>query len=457
MQAAPVLKVHNVNLDSERAVLGTLLMTTAKIDQVRALVSTADFYDPRHAVIFTAIINLHDLEQPIDPMVLISDLGGRGSLEDAGGVAYISALEENVISPNNVTYHAGVVKANAIRRDLSDRLGTITDNIQDSTVETKALARSLADALDGLSKRMASHHIATSEELAQRLWDSLLDGMETKGRGLLSGIPKIDHLLNGFQPGDLIILAARPSVGKTSMALQFALHALKSDAGVIIFSLEMAEIQLMERLTSQETSIPLAKIKRKGITEGDLEGVEAFLNRLKGWKVFIEDGAAIDSSSIFSQSTLIKTQHPEVGLIVVDYLQLMDYGTGGAKEENRNLELGRISRGLKQLARTLNVPVLALSQLSRGMDKTGRRPVLSDLRDSGAFEQDADIVAFLHRKENKNNEDLAFDDVDFIVAKHRNGALGTVPLAFLQERTFFVEAVPTFQNKAPVVKPWSEK
>lgn len=436
MSMAEQVSIHY--LDSECAALGIAVCRPDKLDDIRAHVKPKDFYDPRHQLIFEAVTELADSDKPVDPMTVISRLSDKGLIEKVGGYSYVTGLEQHVVSINNGGFHSARIREASIRRMLNYRLEKLSNTTRDTGVEMSEIRSSLAKTCDELALVTASSRAVSAEEMCKEAYENIVEGVENNKTGILSGIAKLDWLTNGWKDGNLIILAARPSVGKTAMALQLTLQALKAGVGVVFFSLEMSRGELIDRLISQETMIALDKVVRRKLHEIHLEKIGSFLDIMKGWHLYIEDGCNSDADSIFSQANTLKAQHPEIGLIVLDYLQLVDDKSERGKAENRNLELARVSRGLKKIARNLNLPVIALSQLSRGLEAQKREPRMSDLRDSGAIEQDADLIMFLHRAESPN-EETKIDEVGLILAKQRSGALGRVPLMFIQKRTFFTQ------------------
>lgn len=426
---------------SEKAVLGVLVALSdfpGYLEKVRHLLNPASFFDPCHQEIYRAILELDEAGHKIDPMVLITHLSQAGKLEKVGGPAYITGLLPEVINPDNITFHADIVRGDALRRYTYAKLQAISDTTFDQTIPPMDLASKISELVDELAHLTSTSRTATSADLAQRAYDRLVHDPENKNTGVPSGLPRLDRLTNGWQPGNLIAIGARPSVGKTALALQMALNAVKHGIGTIFFSLEMTHNELTDRLIAIGTGISLTRIRHKTFSEKDLCAIGKFLENLKTWPLYIEDNPDVDDNAIRSRANLLIAQHPEIRFMVLDYLQLMDADRNARRNENRNLELGRFSRTLKKIAGSLGIPVVVLSQLSREVERSKREPILSDLRDSGAIEQDADVVVFLHRPV-MSDDQAEFDEVKLIVAKHRSGPLSRIPLVFEKAKTLFFE------------------
>ena len=430
--------------EAEQAVLGAMLLDQdAALKAIEVLVNDA-FYREAHRRLFRAMAGLVERNDVLDPVVLRDELERRGDLEAVGGIDYIAVLLDVVPTAANVEFHARIVKDKAILRRLID-VGT---GIVQSSYEGRDAVGDLLDQAEQnifeVSFQRGTQEVIRIKEL---MWDAM-ERIEARHRGdetvkgVASGFPDLDEMTNGFQQSDMIIVAARPSMGKTSFSLDVAANAaIDGQVPVVIFSLEMSREQLVERLLASESFVDLQRLRTGKLRDEDFPRLSGAAGRLGSAKIWIDDTPAIPLLQLRSKARRMKAEH-DVGLIVVDYLQLMQ---GPASPESRQQEISFISRSLKALARELRVPVIALSQLSRAPEQRGgdRRPMLSDLRDSGAIEQDADLVLFLYRAEmyagQLSDKDLEGKEgtAELIVAKHRNGPTGMVTLAFNKACTRF--------------------
>lgn len=453
------------NLEAEKAVLGTFFLNERSVADVQAMLEPEDFYDPRHQEIYRTVLQQIEADKPIDFTLIINELERRGVLEKVGGPAYITSLEQAVISPGNVRHHAGIVHEKSLLRKLIAITGEIS---QDASYERKDTQDLLLEAEQKFFKiltgRVSSEFRSISEESIE-VYNELVHRSENRQNvtGLTTGLPNVNQLLGGFQPSDLIILAARPSVGKTSLALNMALAAAESNhvnepgvqgpPGVAIFSLEMSTRQVIHRLVCTKAQIRMDLLRKNMLNEAQLAKFGQTLEEMSGLNVFINDTANMNPMEMRLHAQRIKQRCPNLSLIIVDYLQLMS-GSSKSSDQNRQQEVSEISRAMKGMARDLNVPVIALSQLSRGIESrrgADARPRLSDLRESGAIEQDADVVMFIHRTEERDTEKEQNDSpsvllVDLIVAKQRNGPVGTAHLLFREDFTHFVPLAPGHQQ-----------
>jgi replicative DNA helicase len=439
--------------DAEQAVLGAMLLDQdAALKAAELLVDDA-FYKEAHRRLFRAMVAVVEKNDVLDPVVLRDELERRGDLEAAGGIDYISLLLDVVPTAANVEFHARIVKDKALLRRLID-VGT---GIVQASYEGKEEVSELLDLAEHrifeVSFQRGTQDIVRIKEL---MWDAM-ERIEARHRGdesvlgVPSGFQDLDHMTNGFQRSDLVIVAARPSMGKTSFSLDVAANAaIDHQVPVAIFSLEMSREQLVERLLASESFVDLQRLRTGSLRDEDFPRLSGAAGRLGSAKIWIDDTPAIPLLELRSKARRLKAEH-DVGLIVVDYMQLMQ---GPANPESRQAEISFISRSLKALARELRIPVMALSQLSRAPEQRGgdRRPMLSDLRDSGAIEQDADVVLFLYRPEmyagHLADKDLEGKEgmAELIVAKHRNGPTGSVTLAFNKTCTRFDNYSPRDQE-----------
>ena len=428
------------NVEAEEAVLGALLIDPDAIIRLATILNPGDFYREKHGWIYDAMLNLHDRREPIDFLTVCDELERREQLNEVGGPAFITSQINAVPTSIHAEHYARIVERTATRRRLIDAAGQIAALAYQEADDVEEVVDRAEQILFGVSERRISRELVPIREVLSDYYDRI--EYLTRHQGEMIGIPTgfsdIDKLLGGLQRSDMVILAARPSVGKTSLALSFALNAAKKHKQrIAFFSLEMSDEQVVQRLISSETGIDSQRLRRGEIVEGEWGRFMKATSDLADTHFYIDDTPSISALEL---RTKARRLHAEVGLdlIIVDYLQLM---RGDYRSENRVQEISTISRALKALARELNVPVLALSQLSRGVEsRTDKKPILSDLRESGALEQDADVVIFIYRDElyNENTERKSIADI--IVAKHRNGPTGSVALYFKKELAQFREA-----------------
>ncbi len=434
------LRVPPQSLDSEKAVLGSIMLKPGTLLDIGDRITAESFYSDKHRKIYEAMLELSSRNEPIDLLSLSHRLKERKLIESIGGSKYLTELANSVPSSTNAEYYAGIVEEKFILRRLIES----ADRLAELGYDTKEMA--LEDVLDTAEKEIFA--IAESPKRGKYLslkdtlgeaWTRLERLHSNKGelRGVATGFKALDDLLSGFQNSDLIILAARPSVGKTTLALDFArLAATKQNVGVAIFSLEMSSQQLVDRMLAAESRVSAWQLRTGGLsTSGsDFTLLREGLDRLSKAPIFIDDAASSTIAHIKSISRRLKNEH-NIGLIVVDYLQLMSTSKNYDSMVNQVTE---ISRSLKALAREINVPVIALSQLSRAVEARGGEPRLSDLRDSGSIEQDADVVMFIHREDRFNKDSDKQNIAKIIIAKHRNGPVGDVELYMDEKTTSFL-------------------
>ena len=428
------------DLAAERAVLGAILSDNTVIASVAEIVQADDFAGPVHAQIFEAMLALDLQQRPVDHLTLSDELKIRGQLTATGGPAYLMTLDQMVPYAGNATQYAHIVKSEAIRRRLAAAGRDIQELASQETGEVDALIDEAERKVFQIAERQREGDLKPVRELMEATLE-LLDNLNrsTSGiTGLSSGFIDVDLQLTGFHRGELLVLAARPGLGKTSLALNVAMHvALKEEKAVGIFSLEMPADQLLMRLLASSARVDLKKLRGGRLTAQDQEKFQQVAGALFSAPIYIDDSGTLSSFELRAKARRLKQKEPRLGLLVVDYLQLMHQK---GKVENRQLEVSEISRSLKALAKELDLPVLALSQLNRKIEeRRGGRPMLSDLRESGAIEQDADVVMFIHRDEDTDPQaaDQRALEVELIVAKQRNGPIGTINLVFLSEYTRF--------------------
>ncbi len=425
--------------DLEEAVLGALMLEKDALPSVVDFLKPESFYVEAHQLIFKAIVRLFAKSQPVDILTVTDELRKTGELEVAGGAYYVTELTNRVATAANVEFHARIISQKFIQREL---IRTSTDIVRDAYEDTtdvfELLDRSEQNLFNITDNNMRRNH-ADLDSLIELAKNEIIAASEHQDKltGVASGFTGLDRLTGGWQKSDLIIVAARPGMGKTSFVLSMARNAaMMAEKPVAVFSLEMASVQLTQRLIAAEASLPIEKLRKGNLAEYEIKQMETKIKQLKTAKIFIDDTPALNVFELRAKARRLKMQH-DVQLIIIDYLQLMS-GEGGNKNGNREQEISNISRSLKNIAKELNIPVIALSQLSRAVETRGgdKRPMLSDLRESGAIEQDADMVVFLYRPEyygmtedQSGNSNIGKTEV--IIAKHRNGALDSVPLKFV--------------------------
>jgi replicative DNA helicase len=439
-KVAPKPPIPPQNLEAEAGLLGGILVDKEALIKVADLVSPDDFYVARNGLIYSAMLDLYEARQPIDLLTLSNRLDEIKELDKIGGAAYLTELVEQVPTAAHVAHYAQIVAHKATLRRLIGAAGEIARLGQDESTPLDSLLDNAEQTLFGVSqKHLKQNFIPISSVLAESF--DRLDELH-KDRNSLRGVPTgfkaMDHMLGGLQKSDLLILAARPSMGKTSLALNIAHHvAVKEGIPVGVFSLEMGKEQLIDRFLAMESDIDLWKLRNGRLEDSDFPKLNEAMAALSEAPVFIDDSATTNIMEMRTKARRLQTEH-DLGLIVIDYLQLIS-GRKFSGGDNRTQEVSEISRGLKGLARELNVPVIALSQLSRSVEsRTPPIPQLSDLRESGSIEQDADVVMFIYREDYYKREDSEQPGLaQILVQKHRNGPTGSIDLFFHPERTLF--------------------
>ncbi len=429
------------DLDAEQATLGSIMLNPSALNEIVDIIQFESFYSEKHRIIFKAMIDLFSKNEPIDLLSLSTSLKNRGQLEQIGGRTYLSDLTSSVPASTNVKHYAGIVYKKALMRKLieaGEHLATVGFTESDMDVET---------LMDDAEKRVFSitgdpkgQKFVSLKQTVSEVWNEIERLHESKGElsGVPTGFPALDNVLAGLHKSDLIILAARPSVGKTTLALDIARNAaVKYKIPVGIFSLEMSANQLTQRMLSAQSHVDAWKLRTGKITrEEDFNKIRDSLDELSKAPIYIDDQAGNSIIKMKSVARRLKSEFG-LGLIVIDYLQLM---TTSKNYDSMVNQVTEISRSLKGLARELDVPVLALSQLSRAVESRGGKPRLSDLRDSGSIEQDADVVMFIHREDRSgtrtDTESTGLAEV--LIEKHRNGPLGKVDLFFDEKNSTFL-------------------
>lgn len=421
------------NLEAEQAVLGAILIEHEALIQASGRLRSEDFYSPAHKLIFSAMLELNEAAQPIDLVTLTEILRSKEQLDEAGSVSYLLRLGEAVPTAANVDYYAQIVEEKALLRRLIRTATEIVSNGYQAGEDISVLLNEAEQKiLEVANRRTVSGFVAIKDVLMsvfERVEHLHMNRKEITG--IPSGFIDLDAMTSGFQRNDLIIVAARPSVGKTAFALNIAQNVgVQTGETVAIFSLEMNAAQLVQRMLCAESNIEADKLRTGSLEGEDWEKLTMAISSLSDASVYIDDSHGITVADIRAKCRRLKKERG-LGLIVIDYLQLIQgSGRGG---ENRQQEVSEISRTLKQIARELDVPVIALSQLSRGVEqRQDKRPMMSDLRESGSIEQDADIVAFLYRDDYYDKESEQKNIIEIIIAKQRNGPVGVVKLLFMR-------------------------
>lgn len=434
------------NLEAEKCVLGAVLINNDKFNYAAELIDAGDFFRDAHRRIFDKMVNLSERGQVIDLVTLKEELGRTGDLDDVGGPAYIAALVDGVPGSTHVEHYARIVKEKSTLRSLIQSANRILKSAYEAETDAEV-------QLDQAEKEIFEIADDQVRDGFVSLRDLVPGSMETveklqSHQGLLTGMPSgftdLDKLTSGFQPSDLVIIAARPSMGKTSLALNIAQHiGVKTERSVGVFSLEMSKEQLFLRMLTAEARIDAQHFRGgQKLGEQEYRKISQALNTLGEARVFIDDSAGVGVLEMRAKARRLKQEHG-LDMLIVDYIQLMQ---GRGRYENRTLELASISRALKGLAKELQIPILVLSQLSRAPEaRKDHRPQLSDLRESGALEQDADVVIFIYRDDQYNPNPENENTAELLVSKQRNGPTGVVKLAFLKEMTRFENQTNTYQ------------
>ncbi len=427
------------SIESERALLGALLLKPDAIHDVSDLIHSDSFYAEKHRLIFAAMRELADRGEPIDQLSLSEKLQNQGLLERSGGRSYLAELAGSAPTPGNFSHYADLVSRKYLMRSLIDASYTITESAFDEAREAMEVLDEAEKSIYAIGNASAAHKFTAISDKVHEAWDRIeaLSKREDGIRGVPSGFPALDNLLSGFHPSDLVILAARPSVGKTSLALDIARNAaIRHNVPVGIFSLEMSSEQIIDRMLSAESFVNSWRIRTGQVKdEEDFNRIRDALETLSRAPIYIDDKPGNNILAMRAVARRLKRERG-IGLIIVDYLQLMA-PTSTKASDSMVQQVTEISRSLKGLARELEVPVIALSQLSRAVEQRGGKPRLSDLRDSGSIEQDADVVMFIHRDDKSNKESERPGIAEILVEKHRNGPTGMVELHFDDKRTTF--------------------
>jgi replicative DNA helicase len=427
------------NIEAEQAVLGAIFLEPSSLTLASEILIPEDFYRASHQKIFNVMLKLNDLGKAVDLITVTEELAASKLLEDTGGVTYLSDLAAAVPTAANIEYYARIVEEKSLLRRLIRTATGIASDGYSREDEVEALLSEAEKSILEVAQRKNAGAFHNIKDVLVRTYDNieLMHNRVGDITGLETGFVDLDRMTAGFQRNDLIIVGARPSVGKTAFALNIAQNvAKKTGENIAIFSLEMGAEQLVMRLLCAEGNIDAQRLRTGSLTDEDWGKLTMAMGSLASTGIYIDDTPGVRISDIRSKCRRLAQEHG-LGMILIDYLQLI-LGSGRSGE-NRQQEVSEISRSLKQLARELKVPVIALSQLSRGVEqRQDKRPMMSDIRESGSIEQDADIVAFLYRDDYYDKESEAKNIIEIIIAKQRNGPVGTVQLAFVKEYNKFV-------------------
>lgn len=437
------------SIEAERALLGACLLDKAAANSVQGIVAPLDFYAESHRLIFAVICQMVAENQPCDPVTVSDALKVNGDLERIGGVSYISSLLDSVPAPSAAVYYAQMIRDKAHTRALMEAASAVLAKGYEGSFNAEELQNYAESAIFDVVQGRQSQQLYRLRDLMQPVFDVI---SQIKSEGGVIGVPTFGDLdrqyLSGLRASDLVLLAARPGVGKTSMAINIAQQAAsKHGKTVAVFSLEMPKEQLVQRILCSEARVDSDRVRKGMASKQDLRRLAKAVNTLSGAELYINDTMKVSISDIRSQCRKLKLDHG-LDLVVIDYVQLMQ-GAPGKRTENRQLEVADISRSLKAMAKELDVPVLALSQLSRMAEQKNEEPNLSHLRESGALEQDADVVILLHRPRKTEEEESSEEEqlkrnkhsetIEVIVAKHRNGPAGRLTMNFIKEFTLFTD------------------
>ena len=438
---APVAPVPPQNLEAEESVLGAMLLSPGAIGAVSEILDAGDFYRASHGTIYRAALALYGKGEPVDAITLVDELEERGELEPVGGRARVHELAALVPATANAAHYARIVSEQATLRGLVRAGQEIARLGQERPGETTDLVDQAEQIVFALSQQRVTGDFTHIEQLLKESFERITQLYEAgiDITGIPTGFRELDKLTSGFQPGNLIILAARPSMGKSALALCTAANlAVRHETPTALFTLEMSKAEVTQRMMCSEAKVDSSRLRTGRLQADDWPRLTAACDTLMKAPIYVDDTGSITMMELRSKARRLKSREASLGLIIVDYLQLM---TSGATAENRVQEVSQISRNLKVLARDLDVPILALSQLSRAVEQRhDKRPILSDLRESGSIEQDADLVAFVYRDEYYNGEESDQQGLaEVIVAKHRNGPTDTVKLSFLKRYAKFAD------------------
>jgi len=438
-KTVPAGKIPPQNIDAEKSLLGAVLIDEETLADITEHVTKKDFYDKRHGIVYDAMMRLYEKRKPVDLLTLTDELKRKKELEDIGGSAYLTELTNYVPTSAHAESYAEIVAQKAVRRRLIKASGEISEMGFDEESTTQELLQQAEQELFAVSDQSLKQDLVSIETILTDSFDRMEELHRNKGqlRGVRTGYRDLDNMTAGLQRSDLIILAARPAMGKTTLVTNLAYNvATIAKQSVLFFSLEMSKEQLVDRMLADASGVDAWNIRTGNLSEDDFSKLSDAMGEMAEAPIYIDDTPGVSVLEMRTKARRAAHEAP-LGLIIIDYLQLMQ--GSGRDNGNRVQEVSEISRGLKLLARELNVPVIALSQLSRSVEsRTPQIPQLSDLRESGSIEQDADIVMFIYREAYYNPETDRENITDLIIAKHRNGPTGKVELYFHPERLRFM-------------------
>lgn len=426
------------NIEAEQAVLGAMLIKKEAIAEVQEILHPDDFYRETHRIVYEAMIDLQNRDEVVDLVTLTEQLKKNEQLDKIGGLPFLTQLANSVPTAANVVHHAKIVREKAELRNLIDAATEIVGEAYEDSDTIENIMDNAEKKILAVANRQSGGAFESMKDIVMRTFEHINTLYESKGglTGLESGFRDLDKLTTGFQKSDLILVAARPSMGKTAFTLNIASHLGLQGHKVAFFSLEMSKEQLMQRMLCSEGGIDAQRLRKGELDEEEWNNLVSIADKLSQAPIFIDDTAGITVMELRSKARRLKAERG-LDIVIIDYLQLMQ-GRPSKNSDNRQQEISEISRSLKALARELDVPVIALSQLSRSVESRQiKRPMLSDLRESGSLEQDADIVMFLYREDYYDKDTENKNITEVIVAKHRNGPVDTVRLMFQKEYTKF--------------------
>ncbi len=436
MQSKPALRTPPHEISAEQAVLASILIDDKAIDKVLPILTPDDFYYPANRHIYKHLLELNNKNKPLDIVTLSSSLNDSKEMDKAGGLEYVSSLVNILPNASNVVHYAEIVKDKSLLRHLITEASDISEKAYSYSGDVGELVDEAEKRIFSLAEYKVKKDVSFIGDIIKTTIEKLDELYSNKENitGVPTGFIDLDKITNGMQNSDLIIIAGRPAMGKTAFALNIALNASRiSDISVAVFSLEMSSQQLVQRLLSSDARVDASKLRSGRLSDEDWNNLIAASSELNELKIFIDDTPAINVTELRAKCRRLKREN-NLGMVIIDYLQLMS----GGRSESREQQISEISRSLKALAKELDIPVLALSQLNRSVEgRNDKRPMPSDLRESGAIEQDADIIVFLYRDEVYNKESKDAGVAEIIIAKHRHGPTGVVKLTFIKEFTRF--------------------
>lgn len=430
-------KVPPHNIEAEQTVLASAMIDHIAVEKLVTLLSYDDFYYEANKEIYDSIKEIHMKNIPVDALTVSEELKKREKIEYIGGFEYLATLTENIITSKNVEAYCNIIREKSTLRKLISASNEIIEKSFKENDDVQKIIELAESRIFSISQNRSINSFSDIKDVLMTVFNQLEERAKSKGSltGLTTGYTDLDRMTSGLQKSDLILIAARPSMGKTALALNISMNAVKTGASVALFSLEMSKEQYVQRIISMEAMVDSTKLRSGNLEDDDWTRLISTMSLISNHSIYIDDTPSVSLFEVMSKCRRLKIEKG-LDLIVVDYMQLM---SDGGRTDSRQQEISNISRGLKALARELDCPVMALSQLSRAPElRTDKRPVMSDLRESGAIEQDADVVIMLYRDEYYNKEESERKGItDVIITKQRNGPVGTVELAWIGQYTKF--------------------